>query len=234
MMDVKKVVKKIVDYKQHNSHLKEVTLDNEVVYAPFPKDKEKNNYGFMVFSEEETEIKSDCKYKHRYYYYEEFKNKKRKNIIFIMFNPSTASPGKDDQTIRNCRSLVKDEYKSMEIINLFSERRSEGSKIQDSDNVNNSAFLKEFLSRFKNPAKQKVVIAWGYGKDNDKNCKDEIDKINKLLEGFSKMKITVRKNALKDAQNLARHPNQAFWKGFNKKLSKDFNQIAEIAKITKY
>lgn len=233
MMNVENVVNEIENIKSTNS-LPEMQTDNEneVIYTPL--NYKKCNFGFMVFSKDKTEIKSDCKYKHRYYYYENFGNNNDKNIIFIMFNPSTACPDKDDPTIRNCRSLVKDEYKSMEIINIFSERSSEPSKIQDSDDVNNSAFVKEFLSRFKNPAKQKVVIAWGYGKDNDKNCKDEIDKINKLLEGFSKMKITVRKNALKDAQNLARHPNQAFWKGFNKKLSKDFNQIAEIAKITKY
>ena len=230
MMDVKKVVKKIVDYKQHNSHLKEVTLDNEVVYAPFPKDKKKNNYGFMVFSEEETEIKSDCKYKHRYYYYEELNKKNGKNIIFIMFNPSTASPGKDDQTIRNCRTLVEEKYKSMEIINIFSERSSKEGKFADDDLKNNNLdFIEEFLNMYNdNRNEQEVVIAWGYAKDKDYPTR--IKNIMKKLEGFTKKKITVRRKALIKAKNLARHPNQAFWKGFDEKL-KDFN---EIAKITEY
>lgn len=225
MMDVKKVVKKIVDYKQHNSHLKEVTLDNEVVYAPFPKDKKKNNYGFMVFSEEETEIKSDCKYKHRYYYYEEFKNKNGKNIIFIMFNPSTASPGKDDQTIRNCRTLVEEKYKSMEIINIFSERSSKEGKFADDDLKNNNLdFIEEFLKIYKNNQnEQEVVIAWGYAKD--KAYPQKIKKISEQLKGFTKKKIIVQNGALEEAQNLARHPNQPFWKGFGEK---SFDEIAEI------
>lgn len=113
----------------------------------------------------------------------------------------------------------------MEIINIFSERSSEVSKIQDSDDVNNSAFVKEFLSRYKNPAEQKVVIAWGYAKD--KNYKNKIDEINELLNGFSKYKISVKEEALRNSQDLARHPNQAFWKGFNDKF-------VEIAEITKY
>ena len=223
-MNVENVVNKIENIKSTNS-LAEMQTDseNEVIYTPL--NYKKCNFGFMVFSKEKTEIESDCKYKHRYYYYENFGNDKDENIIFIMFNPSTACPDKDDQTIRNCRSLVKDEYKSMEIINIFSERNSEPSKIQDSDDVNNSAFVKEFLSRFKNPAEQKVVIAWGYAKDKD--YKKEIDEINKLLNGFSKYKITIKEAALRNSQDLARHPNQAFWKGFNDKF-------VEIAEITKY
>lgn len=225
MMNVENVVNKIENIKSTNS-LVEMQTDNEneVIYTPLSY-VEKPNFGFMVFSKEETEIESDCKYKHRYYYYENFGNDKDENIIFIMFNPSTACPDKEDQTIRNCRSLVKDEYKSMEIINIFSERSSEVSKIQDSDDVNNSAFVKEFLSRYKNPAEQKVVIAWGYAKD--KNYKNKIDEINELLNGFSKYKISVKEEALRNSQDLARHPNQACWKGFN-------DEFVEIAEITKY
>ncbi len=227
MMDVKKVVKKIVDYKQQNSHLKEVTLDNEVVYAPFPKDKKKNNYGFMVFSEEETEIKSDCKYKHRYYYYEEFNKKNGKNIIFIMLNPSTACPHKDDPTIRNCRTLAEKKYKSMEIINLFSERRSKKGKFTDDVFDINLDFIEEFLtpSRYENPAEQEVVIAWGYAIDTDYPIR--INNIMEKLEDFAKMKITIRRKALIKAQKLARHPNQPFWKGFG-------DEFVNIAKFTKY
>lgn len=224
MMNVENVVDKIENIKSTNS-LPEMQTDNEneVIYTPL--DYKKCNFGFMVFSKEETEIESDCKYKHRYYYYENFGNDNDENIIFIMFNPSTACPQKDDPTIRNCRSLAEKDYKSMEIINIFSERSSEVSKIQDSDNVNNSAFVKEFLSRFKNPAEQKVVIAWGYAKD--KNYKNNIDEINELLNGFSKYKITVKEEALRNSQDLARHPNQACWKGFN-------DEFVEIAEITKY
>ena len=224
MMNVENVVNEIENIKSTNS-LPEMQTDNEneVIYAPL--NYKKCNFGFMVFSKEETEIESDCKYKHRYYYYENFENDKNENIIFIMFNPSTACPEKDDPTIRNCRSLVKEKYKSMEIINIFSERCSEVSKIQDSDDENNSAFVKEFLSRFKNPAEQKVVIAWGYAKDKD--YKKEIDEINELLNGFSKYKITVKEEALRNSQDLARHPNQAFWKGFN-------DEFVNIAEITEY
>lgn len=224
MMNVENVVNEIENIKSTN-FLPEMQTDNEneVIYAPL--DYKKCNFGFMVFSKEETDIESDCKYKHRYYYYENFGNDKDENIIFVMFNPSTACPHKDDPTIRNCRSLVEKDYKSMEIINIFSERNSEPSKIQDSDNVNNSAFVKEFLSRYKNPAEQKVVIAWGYAKDKD--YKKEIDEINELLNGFSKYKITVKEEALRNSQDLARHPNQAFWKGFNDKF-------VEIAEITEY
>ena len=143
-----------------------------------------------------------------------------------MFNPSTACPHKDDQTIRNCRLLVKDKYKSMEIINIFSERNSKVSKFTQKDFDSNLAFITELLSKIENPAVQKVVVAWGYAKDE--KYKEKIDKIKNLLKGFSKKKITVQYDALKEAQNLARHPNQAFWKGFNKKLSEDFNKIAEI------
>ena len=224
MMNVENVVNEIENIKSTN-FLPEMQTDNEneVIYTPL--NYKKCNFGFMVFSKEKTEIKSDCKYKHRYYYYENFGNNKDKNIIFIMFNPSTACPDKDDPTIRNCRSLVKDEYKSMEIINIFSERNSEPSKIQDSDDVNNSAFVKEFLSRFKNPKEQKGVSAGGYAKD--KNYKNKIDEINELLNSFSKYKITVKEDALRNSQDLARHPNQAFWKGFN-------NEFVNIAEITEY
>lgn len=225
MMNVENVVNEIENIKSTN-FLPEMQTDNEneVIYAPL--DYKECKFGFMVFSKEETEIKSDCKYKHRYYYYEELKNKKGKNIIFIMFNPSSACPQKDDPTIRNCRLLVKDKYKSMEIINIFSERNSKVSKFTQKDFDSNLAFITELLSKIENPAEQKVVIAWGYAKDKD--YKKEIEGINKLLEGFAKQKIIVQKTALEEAQNLARHPNQAFWKGFDKKLSEAFNQIAEI------
>lgn len=224
-MNVENVVNKIKNIKSTNS-LPEMQTDNEneVIYAPL--NYKKCNFGFMVFSKEETEIESNCKYKHRYYYYENFGNNKDKNIIFIMFNPSTACPDKDDQTIRNCRSLVKDEYKSMEIINIFSERNSKEGKFTDDVFDNNLDFIEEFLNMYNdNRNEQEVVIAWGYAKDKDYPTR--IKNIMKKLEGFTKKKIIVQDGVLEEAQNLARHPNQAFWKGFDKKL-KDFNKIAEI------
>lgn len=219
MTNFENVVKKI-NYFQTNE-LKKDEPENGLIYAPL--NYKEHNYGFMIFSEEKYESKierlKDCQYRNRYYYYEKFKNE-GKNIIFIMFNPSSACPNSDDPTIRNCRKLVEDKYGSMEIINIFSQRNPNVKKIAKDKNKENLEFIEEFL---KNRKGTEVVIAWGYGKEKD--YIEKVGEVKKLLNDFTKLKITIKKEALEEIQNYGRHPAPPAWSIFN-----GFENAAQLVK----
>ena len=219
MTNFENVVKKI-NYFQTNK-LKKDEPEDGLIYTPL--NYKEHNYGFMIFSEEKYESKieklKDCQYRNRYYYYEKFKNE-GKNIIFIMFNPSSACPNYDDPTIRNCRKLVEDKYGSMEIINIFSQRNPNVKKIAKDKNKENLEFIEEFL---KNRKGTEVVIAWGYGKEKD--YIEKVGEVKKLLNDFTKLKITIKKEALEEIQNYGRHPAPPAWSIFN-----GFENAAQLVK----
>lgn len=225
MEHLENVIANIKNFKQENSLL-ELTIKDKFTYAPL-KNFEGVKYGFAVFSEEEYEphIESLNKYqyKHRYYHYEQFEpgNNKANNdeVIFVMFNPSSACPDKDDPTIKNCRELAKTKYCCMEIINIFSERIPNVKDIQTEDitTTKNYSFIKELLKQRKSVD---VIIAWGYGKE--KKYKSQIEMIENLLSNNKKYKITVTYDALKKIKNYDRHPAPTAWStfgGFNTKTT---------------
>ena len=211
MEHLKIVIENIKNFKQKNSLL-QLTIKDKFAYAPLKKFKDVK-YGFAVFSEEEYEphIESlnKCQYKHRYYYYEQFENENNKEVIFVMFNPSSACPDKDDPTIKNCRELAKKQYESMEIINVLSERNPKVKDIQNIDNKTNYNFIKELLAQRQSID---VIIAWGYGKE--KEYKSQIEMVEKLLSNNTKYKITVKETALKEIKNYDRHPAPTAWSTF--------------------
>ena len=225
MQNVKKVLENIEKFR-NSDELHEVKFEDDIIYAPL--NFKKSNYGFMIFSKEEYEPALDklkqCQRKHRYYYYEQLAKDNAKNVIFVMFNPSTACPNCDDPTIRNCRTLVENTYGSMEIINIYSQRNPNVKEIAKDNNEENLNFIKAFLD---NRRDSDIVVAWGYGKK--KKYKDQVEAVENLLEDFNKYKIIVNKDAIKkrikEIQNLDRHPAPTSWAVFN-----GFGYSAELAK----
>ena len=165
MQNVKKVLENIEKFR-NSDELHEVKFEDDIIYAPL--NFKESNYGFMIFSKEEYEPALDklkqCQRKHRYYYYEQLAKDNAKNVIFVMFNPSTACPNCDDPTIRNCRTLVENTYGSMEIINIYSQRNPNVKEIVKDDNEENLNFIKSFLD---NSRGSDIVVAWGYGKEKE-------------------------------------------------------------------
>ena len=112
MQNVKKVLENIEKF-NNTTKLNKVMPEGDIIYEPLINSKSKKssgtrNYGYMIFSKEKYEPALDklkqCQRKHRYYYYEQLAKDNAKNVIFVMFNPSTACPNCDDPTIRNCRT----------------------------------------------------------------------------------------------------------------------------------
>lgn len=155
-----------------------------------------------------------------YYYYEQLAKDNAKNVIFVMFNPSSACHDCDDPTIRNCRTLVENTYGSMEIINIYSQRNPNVKEIAKDDNEGNLNFIKAFLGKRRG---SDIVVAWGYGKE--KEYKTQVEAVEKLLEDFNKYKIIVKEEVIKEIQNLDRHPAPTSWAVFN-----GFGHSAELAK----
>lgn len=186
-----------------DERLNEIKNLDTLTNCDFPKLKytmkpeKKNVTGFMALSKDK---------KHRYYYYEDFENGISKNVIFIMFNPSTVSVDKDDPTIRNCRIIAQKTYGSMEIINIFSERNPKVTTLNSEDNKVNMNFITEFLNNRENVD---VVIAWGYGKEE--KFGEIIAQVESLLQNNPKYKITVKKKVLSDIATKDRHPAPNAW-----------------------
>lgn len=222
MKNLKIAIEKIKKFSEKGS-LSEIVIEDGLVYTPLKiKDI---SYGFTIFSEEKYEpnLKSlnDCQYKHRYYYYEQFNNNNDKNILFIMFNPSSACPDIDDPTIKNCRKLVQDKYKGMEIINIFSERNPNVKNINTKSNTVNYDFIKELLATKQNID---IVIAWGYGKNQ--KYKTQIEEVKKLIANNpNKYKITIKNEILLQLKNCDRHPSPTAWGVFG-----GFDNGAELTK----
>lgn len=221
MQNVKKVLENIENFR-NSDELHDVKFEDDIIYAPL--NFKESNYGFMIFSKEEYEPALDklkqCQRKHRYYYYEQLAKNNTKNVIFVMFNPSSASHDCDDPTIRNCRTLVENTYGSMEIINIYSQRNPNVKEIAKDDNEGNLNFIKAFLGKRRG---SDIVVAWGYGKE--KEYKTQVEAVEKLLEDFNKYKIIVKEEVIKEIQNLDRHPAPTSWAVFN-----GFGHSAELAK----
>jgi hypothetical protein len=192
--------KNIEDFEEQNKKIIE-DFEKGDTYKILPKDENGENeivplkyaLGFMVLSDvlyKKDDIKNieslgNYKNKHRYYYYEKFNDDTdKKDALFIMFNPSNANPEKDDPTIKNCRKLVQDEYKSMEIINLFSERNPKVKEIDNDINGETNKLNSEFITTLlENKPKNNVdiILAWGYGKEKITKYQIQINTIKKTI-----------------------------------------------------
>lgn len=172
---------------------------------------------FEIFSTDIVKKKEEAKNKnikkdspvHRYYHYEKFKlNKNGGRIIYILFNPSNASPETDDSTVRNCRNLaIKDGACDMVIVNIFSERTSKPdffSKDYIKNNQDNINFINSLIDELKNDDSNKFVKAWGFAKEKNKDYKCEIKKINFPSKIYI---LGIKEGAIK--QN--HHPSSSNW-----------------------
>lgn len=226
-MDLKKMLDNIEKFKKFGE-LKKNTSEDGLVYTPL----EFTEHGFAIFSQEkyEHELKKlkECQFKHRYYYYEDLGNKNNKTdskeIIFIMFNPSSACPHKDDPTIRNCRILANNnQYSSMEIINIFSERNPKVEQIDTDNNTGNKQFLESLLN---NRADSDIVLAWGYAKENNGKYKEKIKEIKNFIKQKNKYIITINEKELEKVKTYAFHPGSPIWNACGK-----FINLAELTKL---
>ena len=213
VMNLKKMLDNIKKFKKFRELKKNISEDG-LIYTPL----EFAEYGFAMFSQEkyesELEKLKECQFKHRYYYYENLSNENNKTnskeIIFIMFNPSSACPHKDDPTIKNCRILAKNnQYISMEIINIFSERNPNIKNLKGDNNSLNIRFIAELL---KSRTKSDIVLAWGNKKipEEIRSCILNLQSKNKniLIITYSKPKVKIQ----------IRHPGNQGWSrlgGFN-------------------
>ncbi|MBD8963297.1 DUF1643 domain-containing protein [bacterium] len=164
----------------------------------------KNGTGFLVYSDETIDNTSNSELKHkyeneckeiknkterniyRYYYYENFKNKKQLHATIVMMNPAFADSVESDNTIKNIEkylnnekdSILKhlpniyNEFGSFDIINLYpvrmpkSEKLNEFLELTKIETEKYQKFVKEYLSKIdKNHI---VIAAWGDDKkDNE-------------------------------------------------------------------
>ena len=222
-MNLEKMLENIEKFKQFGALTKDRS-EEDLVYTPL----EFLEYGFAIFSQEKYEPKleklKECQFKHRYYYYEDFNNKNNKadykKIIFIMFNPSSACPHKDDPTIKNCRILAKNnQYSNMEIINIFSERNPKVEKFDTANNKGNKQFLKSLLN---NRTDSDIVLACGYGKEKDPYCKNLIEEIETVLKNKQTFIIGVNQEV---ANKFNHHPSSKVWNGLG-----GFDNLATLVK----
>lgn len=164
----------------------------------------KNGTGFLVYSDETIDNTSNSELKHkyeneckeiknkterniyRYYYYENFKNKKQLHATIVMMNPAFADSVEPDNTIKNIEKYlnnekdailkhlpnIHNEFGSFDIINLYpvrmpkSEKLNEFLELTKIETEKYQKFVKEYLSKIdKNHI---VIAAWGDDKkDNE-------------------------------------------------------------------
>ena len=164
----------------------------------------KNGTGFLVYSDETIDNTSNSELKHkyeneckeiknkterniyRYYYYENFKNKKQLHATIVMMNPAFADSVEPDNTIKNIEKYlnnekdailkhlpnIHNEFGSFDIINLYpvrmpkSEKLNEFLELTKIETEKYQKFVKEYLSKIdKNHI---VIAAWGGDKkDNE-------------------------------------------------------------------
>lgn len=229
MTNFSNAIANITKFKQFNS-LKETLTENGLKYVPMIFNNCK--YGFAILSEEEYKLPLEglkqYQNKHRYYYYESFENGKTEEVIFIMFNPSSACPDKDDPTIKNCRKLVQEKYKSMEIINIFSERNPNVKNLEGANNSLNIEFITELL---KSKTDSAVVLAWG-----NKRIPEEIRSLILDLQKQNKNILIITPTNTK-AKMKIRHPGNQGWcrlGGFNTaKLTNIKNEDITLEELIK-
>lgn len=132
----------------------------------------KNDKGFMLFSNDEYYLGKTDKFskiaqkhfkkypqRHRFYFFEKL-NGNKNNIIFLLYNPSYATPEVNDPTINNCIKLANDNnFSTIEVLNVYSERNPNIKNLEKTDNNLNIKFIKQLLEKRENPV---IVLAWGH------------------------------------------------------------------------
>ena len=132
----------------------------------------KNDKGFMLFSNDEYYLGKTDKFskiaqkhfkkypqRHRFYFFEKL-NGNQNNIIFLLYNPSYATPEVNDPTINNCIKLANDNnFSTIEVLNVYSERNPNIKNLEKPDNNLNIEFIKQLLEKRGNSV---VVLAWGH------------------------------------------------------------------------
>lgn len=197
-----------------------------------------NNDGFMVFSNDKyysdkTDTFSKIAQKHfkkfpqqhRFYIYQKLNDDNKNNIVFILYNPSYATPEVNDPTINNCIYLAKyNSFSSVEILNVYSERNPNIKDLMGADNEPNIKFISELLKKRKNSV---IVLAWGH-----KNITSAWNPILNSLKENKNIGIIISTKSGTKIQ--IRHPGNQGWarlEGFKKtaKLTpiKDINLTLE-------
>ena len=166
-MEKHKILKEIIELNKKNFIGLEITKD-------FAIKGDKNSW--MIFSgTNEQYTKKECSefkkyenkfvetpFKHIYYAYYKNKNNEltHKGIVYIMFNPSHATPEDFDDSITNCINLAKN-YDYIEILNLFSLRKPSGYKKIElyASNDINEKFILDYLENIVDNKNIDVVLA---------------------------------------------------------------------------
>lgn len=209
------VIEKIDEFKEINK-LNDKKTEDGLIYAPLKC--EEHNYGFMIFSKEEynkskikkfskTSKKHFEKYPqhHRFYFYEKL-NGDKNNIIFILYNPSYATPEVNDPTINNCIKLANENnFSTIEILNIYSERNPNIKNLEDENNDLNIQFINQLLNKRETSI---IVLAWG-NKYIPKELKKHIISNYNQQEQQKNIKIITAQKP--EAKIQIRHPGNQGW-----------------------
>lgn len=150
---------------------KNPTSTKDFIVEPLLKD----NNGFMNFSNNKYYSDKTDKFskiaqkhfkkfsqRHRFYIYNKLNNNNNKiNIIFILYNPSYATPEVNDPTINNCIYLAQKDgrFSNVEILNLYSERNPIIKNLIGANNKENINFISKLLEKRRKDSV--IVLAWG-------------------------------------------------------------------------
>ncbi len=176
----------------------------------------KGKNGFMVFSNDKYYSDKTDKFskiaqkhfkkfpqQHRFYIYNKLNNNEKCNIVFILYNPSYATPEINDPTINNCIYLAEKDgrFSSIEILNIYSERNPNINNLIGTNNQKNINFISQLLEKRKDSV---IVLAWG----NKSIPSEWIKVINSQMENKNIEIITSTKNGTK---TQIRHPGNQGW-----------------------
>ena len=191
---------------------------------PIFKNLEYTN-GFEIFSKAQIKDKKEQKFKnienfpakHRYCHYEILESGKNKIATYILFNPSNATPEKDDPTVKACREIAKKEgFGEMIIVNLFSERSTKSVMFNKTymnnskNNETNMEFMEELFRKIDIDSNI-FIKAWGFAKEAD--YKEIISQVEGLIAKDAIKKIIGIKEI---AINMNHHPGCIKWIGGTK------------------
>lgn len=175
-----------------------------------------NNEGFMVFSNDKYYSDKTDKFskiaqkhfkkfpqQHRFYIYNKLNNDEKLNIVFILYNPSYATPEVNDPTINNCIYLaeIDGRFSSIEILNLYSERNPNINNLTGTNNQKNISFISQLLEKRKDSV---IVLAWG----NKSIASEWINVINSQRENKN---IEIITSTQKGTKTQIRHPGNQGW-----------------------
>lgn len=92
-------------------------------------------------------------------------NEELTRVVFVMFNPSTASAWKDDRTIEKCIGFAtRWSYDVLEVVNLFSVRTPYPEDVRQTnadDRGGGPTNDEQILAALQRPNVKRVVAAWG-------------------------------------------------------------------------